>query len=135
MTNLTNDRTLCCSDTCEKRFECGRSHINHIGTHYVEDYSSFGTGTHTGHGCEIKYWCGKLGDYKMFEQIEHEWVKLFKQAPPINEDVELKVLYGEEERIYINRLIHMWNGQYVWAYCDYNDCDEVVAWRKRPLKT
>lgn len=66
----TNDRTLCCSDTCEKRFECDRSHINHIGTYYVEDYSSFGTGTYTDNGCEIEHWCGKLGDYKMFEPIE-----------------------------------------------------------------
>lgn len=66
----TNDRTLCCSDTCEKRFECDRSHINHIGTYYVEDYSSFGTGTYTDNGCEIEHWCGKLGEYKMFEPIK-----------------------------------------------------------------
>lgn len=66
----TNDRTFCCSDTCEKRFECDRSHINHIGTYYVEDYSRFGTGTFTDNGCEIEHWCGKDGDYKMFEPIE-----------------------------------------------------------------
>lgn len=72
MTNITNDRTLCCSDTCEKRFECDRSHINHIGTYYVEDYSRFGIGTYTDNGCEIEHWCGKEGNYKMFEPINEE---------------------------------------------------------------
>ena len=72
MTNITNDRTLCCSDTCAKRFECDRSDINHIGTYLVEDYSRFGTGTYTDDGCEIEHWCGELGDYAMFKPIEEE---------------------------------------------------------------
>ena len=76
MINVTNSRTLCCSITCEKRFECNISHINHIGTYYVEDYSSFGTGTYTDNGCEIEHWCGKLGDYKMFKPIEKEEEKI-----------------------------------------------------------
>ena len=66
----TNDRTLCCSDTCEKRFECDISHINHIGTYYVEDYSSFGTATYADNDCVVEHWCGKFGDYKMFKPIE-----------------------------------------------------------------
>ena len=70
MINLTGDRTLCCSDTCEKRFECGRCDINNSGTYLVEDYSSFGTGTFTDNGCEIEHWCGKEGNYKMFEPIK-----------------------------------------------------------------
>lgn len=79
MTNITNDRTLCCSDTCEKRFECDRSHINHVGTYYVEDYSRFGTGTYTDDGCKIEHWCGKDGDYKMFEPIEE--IKVEEKIP------------------------------------------------------
>lgn len=62
--------TLCCSNTCEKKFICGRHSYNHTGTHYIEDYSSFGSGTITKNGCEIKYWCGELGNYKMFEPIK-----------------------------------------------------------------
>ena len=70
MTNVTNSKTLCCSVTCEKRFECGRADINNIGTYCVEDYSRFGTGTFTDNGCEIEHWCGEEGNYKMFEPIE-----------------------------------------------------------------
>lgn len=70
MINVTNSRTLCCSITCEKRFECGRAGINNIGTYYVEDYSRFGTGTFTDNGCEIEHWCGEEGDYKMFEPVK-----------------------------------------------------------------
>ncbi len=70
MITLTDDRTLCCSTTCEKRFECGRSHYTNTGTHLVEDYSSFGSAAYTDSGCEIDHWCGRLGNYKMFEPIE-----------------------------------------------------------------
>ena len=76
MINTTDDRTLCCSNTCEKRFECGMSYMNNIGTHYVEDYSSFGTGTYTDNVCKIEHWCGKLGDYKMFKSIKKEEEKI-----------------------------------------------------------
>ena len=69
---MTDYRTLCCSLTCEKRFECAKADINNEGTHCVEDYSHFGTGTFTDNGCEIEHWCGKLGDYKMFEPIENK---------------------------------------------------------------
>ena len=69
MINITDDRTLCCSNTCEKRFKCGRCDINNIGTHLVEDWSRFGSTTYADNGCEIEHWCGKLGNYKMFEPI------------------------------------------------------------------
>ena len=36
----------------------------------IEDYYSYGSGTITNDGCKIKYWCGKLGDYKMFEPVK-----------------------------------------------------------------
>lgn len=90
----TNDRTLCCSDTCEKRFECDRSHINHIGTYYVEDYSSFGTGTYTDNGCEIKHWCGKEGNYKMFEPIEPT-VTIVTQELDLGSDEEIQECIDE----------------------------------------
>lgn len=61
---------LCCSDKCEKRFECARADINNEGTHCVENWYSFGTGTMTENGCQIDHWCGKLGNYKMFEPME-----------------------------------------------------------------
>ena len=63
-------KTLCCSTKCEKRFECAKADINNEGTHCVEDFSSFGTGTFTDNGCEIEHWCGEEGNYKMFEPIE-----------------------------------------------------------------
>lgn len=69
MINVTDDRTLCCSKTCEKRFECGKSDINNVGIYFVEDWSSFGSGTYTDNGCEIEYSCGKNGNYKMFEPV------------------------------------------------------------------
>lgn len=59
-----------------------------------------------------------------------EWIKLYEQAPPVNEDVEVKVLTNGEERIYVNRITPLMNGQYVWEYCDYDGGDEVVAWRR-----
>jgi hypothetical protein len=59
------------------------------------------------------------------------WIKLYEQVPPLYEDVELKVIVNGEERIYLNKLIPMLNGTYIWAYCDYNG-SEVIGWRKRP---
>lgn len=64
-------RTSCCSRTCEKRYECRRSDINNFGTFCVEDFSSSATGHFTANGCEIDYWCGKQGNYKMFEPLEN----------------------------------------------------------------
>ena len=90
----TNGRTLCCSDTCEKRFECDRSDINHIGTYYVEDYSSFGTGTYTDNGCEVEHWCGRLGDYKMFEPIEPTVITITQELD-LGSDEELQEYIDE----------------------------------------
>lgn len=60
----------CCSDDCKKKFECALHFLNIDGDCYVEDYSHFGAGTYTDNECRIEHWCGKLGDYKMFEPIE-----------------------------------------------------------------
>ncbi len=70
MIHITDNRTLCCSMTCEKRFECGRVDINNVGTYFVEDYSSFGSCNYTDDGCEVEHYCGKLANYKMFESIK-----------------------------------------------------------------
>ena len=120
----------CCSDSCKRRLECSKYCINIDGECFVEDYANFGSGTFTDNGCEVEYWCGELGDYKMFEQIVHKWIKLYEQAPPIAEDVEVLFVENGEEKVHVNRLIPMVNGRYIWSYCDYDDCDEVLAWRK-----
>ena len=57
------------------------------------------------------------------------WIKMYEKTPPVGEDVELKVIYNGEERIYVNRLMATHTGIYKWVYCDYDDCDKVVAWR------
>lgn len=62
--------TLCCSTTCEKRTKCARHSMNNTGLYYVENFESYGSGYMTTNGYEIDHWCGKLGDYKMFEPIE-----------------------------------------------------------------
>ena len=62
-------KTLCCSDKCEKRFECAKADINNRGIHCVEDFYSFGTGAFTDNGCEIVHWCGEAGNWKMFDPI------------------------------------------------------------------
>lgn len=69
---IKTNRTLCCSDKCEKRFKCARADINNVGVYCVENFYSFGSGTFDSNGCQIEYWCGELGNYKMFEPIEKE---------------------------------------------------------------
>ena len=125
----------CCSTDCERKFDCAKHCFNIEGECYVEDYSRYGTGTYTDNGCEIEHWCGKLGDYKMFEQVVHQWNQLYEKTPPVNVEVEVKFIENGKERTQVNKLVPMMNGKYVWQYCDYDDCDEVVAWRKLPLKT
>lgn len=58
----------------------------------------------------------------------NNWIKMYERVPPLNKEVELKVIVNGEERIYLNKLVAMLNGTYGWAYCDY-DYDEVVGWR------
>ena len=60
----------------------------------------------------------------------NKWAKMYEQVPPLNEEVELKVIIDGEERIYINKLIPMLDGIYKWCYCDYQPGDEVVEWRR-----
>ena len=61
-----------------------------------------------------------------------EWIKTSERVPPLNAEVYLKVMVNGEERIYIDKLIPMMNGTYIWAYGDYSNC-EVVEF-KEPFK-
>jgi hypothetical protein len=60
----------CCSTNCKKSSECGLHYFNSFGTHQIEDFSSFGSGSISSEGCWADYWCGSLGDYKMFQPIQ-----------------------------------------------------------------
>lgn len=62
-------KTVCCSNKCEKQTYCANHAINNEGTNVCEDFYSFGSGTMSENGCEIKYWCGELGEYKMYEPV------------------------------------------------------------------
>lgn len=62
-------------------------------------------------------------------EYDDNWIKIYEQVPPLNEEVELKVIVDGQERIYINKLIPMLSGIYKWCYCDY-DGDEVIGWRR-----
>lgn len=57
----------CCSNRCKKISECGFHYSNSFGIHQVEDFSCYGSGGLLDEG---NWWCGELGDYKMFEPIK-----------------------------------------------------------------
>ena len=61
---------LCCSNDCKRIKECGLHYSNNFGTHQVEDFSRCGSGSVTAKGITENWWCGKLGDYKMFRPIK-----------------------------------------------------------------
>lgn len=55
--------TLCCSDICERRSECGRHYTNNEGTYYVESFGTFGWGSISSDGrCATHNLCGKSGN-------------------------------------------------------------------------
>lgn len=63
-------KTCCCSTICEKQIQCAKHSINNVGMHYIEDFYSYGSHAETADGyVQEEYWCGKLGDYKMFESV------------------------------------------------------------------
>lgn len=61
--------TTCCSLQCEKKHDCAKHCFNNVGAYPSEDYSTFGSGSISNNGCTVEYWCGELGNYKMFEPI------------------------------------------------------------------
>lgn len=64
--------TTCCSLQCEKRHNCAKHCFNKVGTYPSEDYSTFGHGSISNEDCIVEYWCGELGNYKMFEPIKNK---------------------------------------------------------------
>ena len=127
-------KTVCCSDKCERWFDCALHETNNEGINYCEDFYNFGSGSISSEGCTEHWWCSEKGNWGMFVQVEHEWNKLYERTPPVNKRVELKVIVDGEERFFIDKLTPMMNGNYIWHYGDYDGC-EVKAWRHLPLKT
>lgn len=84
-------KTVCCSD-CERKFECAKHAINNNGVHFSEDYYNYGSYAYSDNGFEIKYWCGNLGNYKMFEQIIHKWNELYDKIPLIYANELMKMI-------------------------------------------
>lgn len=83
-------------------------------------------------------WFGKYYDIceecydrmiRFMTKEEDTWIKLYEKVPPINRNVELKIIINGEEKVQVNKLIPMMDGSYRWSYCNYND-KEVIAWRE-----
>lgn len=59
------------------------------------------------------------------------WIDATLQAPPINVEVEIKFIDENNiEKIITDKLIHLMNGNYIYAYGDYSGCI-VTAWRHK----
>ena len=58
----------CCSIRCEKRHNCSLHYLNSFGTYQIEDFSTFGSG---GIGDVGTWWCGSLGNYKMYKPVKY----------------------------------------------------------------
>ena len=59
---------ICISNCCEKYDECGRT-IPHKEIEQAVNWYSFGSATINFNTKDVKedWWCGKLGNYAMFE--------------------------------------------------------------------
>lgn len=128
-------KTVCCSNQCERYFECANADINNDGINYCENFYDFGSGSISSEGCTEHWRCSEKGNWGMFEQVEHKWNDLTEISPPVNKEVELKIVINGEERIYTDRLIPMIDCTYSWQYGDYSGCDGEAAWRYLHLKT
>lgn len=49
-------KTVCCSNQCERYFECANSDINNDGINYCENFYDFGSGSISSEGC-TEHWC------------------------------------------------------------------------------
>lgn len=67
--------TTCCSERCERRFDCANHCFNKVSTYPSEDYSTFGSGTVTS-DIMVNHWCGQFGNYQMFKPIEETEQKI-----------------------------------------------------------
>lgn len=60
----------------------------------------------------------------------NQWIKTYKQVPPLNIPVEiLYVVPGEEPKVSVDRLVSYGDGSYRYLNGNYDDCT-VLAWRK-----
>ena len=62
----------CTSENCEKRLNCKRYYINlpNDERNTLEYLDSFASGSCTTNESTIDYWCGPLGNYKMYIEVE-----------------------------------------------------------------
>lgn len=62
--------------------------------------------------------------------MNSEWISVQEQAPPIGKEVAVKYFASDigKEIKHVDKLIHMLNNTYIWAYSDYNDC-ENMCWK------
>ena len=62
----------CISENCEKHLTCKRYVLNlpRYEAHTLEGLPSFGSGSCSNEGYDIDYWCGPLGNYKMYVEVE-----------------------------------------------------------------
>ena len=61
---------LCCSDNCKRKSDCGLHCSNNSGAHQIEDFSCYGSSGISTEGVTEDWWCGELGNYKMFQPIK-----------------------------------------------------------------
>jgi hypothetical protein len=90
----------CCSTVCERKHLCA----NHIDSPIdestdkitlVEDYWSFGSCSISSEGITNEdYWCGPMGDYKMFTPIKVELLE--KQIATIKETIKELEKFNKE---------------------------------------
>ena len=82
-------------------------------------------------GFEMGYvHCNESCEYYEMPTIStNRWNDLTEVSPPVNKEVELKIVINGEERIYTDRLIPMVDCTYIWQYGDYSGCDGEAAWR------
>lgn len=61
---------ICCSKECKKRADCAVHCLNNFdGTYQIEDFENYGSCTMSDKGIERDWWCGRRGNYKMFEPV------------------------------------------------------------------
>jgi len=60
--------TVCMSTTCEKYSDCAKAAINNWGTHTATDKANMSFVKTDSSGKYVEeYWCGKRGEYRLFE--------------------------------------------------------------------
>lgn len=114
--------TSCCSIQCKKRWDCAKHCFNNIGAYPSEDYFTFGSGSISSDGCKVEYWCGELGDYKMFKPKAVDYTIVSKpsyiqfECPHCKKEIEIPF-----NEVFFNT--DYW-GDGGWTFC--SECGEEV---------